>query len=210
MSLTITGTTATDFKPIPAGSHIARCVMMVDVGTQKPSNPQYRPKRMVYIGWEIPEETYENDKGERMACRIYRPFSLTLGKAKKPSNLRAFLIGWRGRPFTPEEEAKFELSAILGAGCILNVVHNTVEGTTYANVASAGPLMKGMALPVQSWPSVKYELEQGKDARFETLPEWLQDKIKACLEWNPDATAAPTDDGNGHDDTPATDDEVPF
>jgi hypothetical protein len=210
MSLTITPTT-TDFKPVTAGTHAARCVLMVDIGTQKSANPKYRPARKVYIGWELPNETYESD-GKEYPCRIYRQFTLSLGKPKKPSSLRSFLIGWRGRDFTEAEMGRFDLPQILGAGCILNVVHNVHEGTTYANVASASPLMKGITLLPQHYPSIKYELEQGRDAVFNELPEWLQDKIKACLEWNAPA-AAPADDGNGHSEPepePEPEGDCPF
>jgi hypothetical protein len=38
----------------------------------------------------------------------------------------------------------FDLEAVIGANCLLNITHNQVGDRTYANVSSVNPLMKGM------------------------------------------------------------------
>jgi hypothetical protein len=39
-------------------------------------------------------------------------------------------VAWRGREFTPEELKGFHLKNILGAWCMISVVHNENDGKT--------------------------------------------------------------------------------
>jgi hypothetical protein len=210
-----------DFTPAPSGSHVARCIAVIDLGTQYSARFD-KESHKVRIMWELPNErkVFSPDKGEEPFV-VGKEFTLSLNRN---SALRPLLESWRGRAFTAKELEGFELKALLGAPCQLNIIHEEHEGKTYANIASVAPLMKGYTPPPQVIPSRYYELEQGKDAVYAALPEWLREKIDGCVEWkektaNPDAlpTTAELTKGaakpfNIHDvkDELVEDDLIPF
>jgi hypothetical protein len=175
-----------DIAPLPAGLHRARCVAVIDLGTQPPTNPQYKPSRKVHIEWELPDVTYEKHEEGRgvqvVPRRISRPFGLTLGKK---STLRGTLESWRGKAFTNEELEGFDLAKLLGVPCYINIIHNSEDGETYANISSISPLpaIASKDMPPQFFGSVNYDIDQGQNETFKSLPDWLREKIGKCLEW---------------------------
>jgi hypothetical protein len=195
-----------DFKPAPAGNHLARCIGVVDLGTQY--SPRFdKASKKLRISWELPNEThvFNPDKGPEPFV-VGREFTASLNKN---SALRPLLESWRGRAFTAAELEGFELKKLIGAPCLINIVHETVEGKTYANIASVSQLVKGTQMPPQQLAGHYYEIEQGRDEAFNNLPEWLQEKIEGCEEWKkptpaPDALPATDDIGEGFPDVDDT------
>jgi hypothetical protein len=198
-----------DIEPLETGLQYARCVSRIDLGTQPPTNPTYKPSKQVLLEWEIPSQTYEKD-GKVLPRKITRTFGATIGTK---ATLRAFLESWRGRPFTREELKGFDLNSILDKPCAINIIHHPSGDKVYANIASISPLPKGATMPERTHDLVKFDLSDGRDsAVFKALPEWLQGKILQCLEWNADTTSQPAPHTNGGPEemVGATDDEVPF
>ncbi len=110
----------------------------------------------------------------------------TLSTDKK-ANLRKDLEAWRGRAFSPEEVTAFKVETIVGANCLLNVIHKpSADGSKiYANVGGIMPLPKGTArltaeLPTMIWdmplPGLPFEFPQA-------MPEWIQNQIKQSEEY---------------------------
>lgn len=138
MPFIVSGSDSKTYAPAPEGAHRAVCVDIIDQGMKpnpfKPGTSQHK----VDVAWQI-EETRED--GKRFV--VYKRYTASLSDK---ANLRHDLEGWRGRPFTADELAGFDLESIIGANCILNVVHKpSKDGTkTYANVAAVMPLMKGL------------------------------------------------------------------
>ena len=50
-----------DFEPVPTGTHIARCVTVVDLGFQE---SQFGTKEKVYLGFEVPGVRVKRTKDE--------------------------------------------------------------------------------------------------------------------------------------------------
>lgn len=121
-------------QPAPVGMHNAVCVDVVDLGVKE---TQWGPKEKIQIIWEI--EDIHPDFGDPF--RVSSHYTLTLSEKGR---LRADLESWRGRPFTEEELRGFDLEKLIGAPCMINVVHNTAGGKTYANPKAITPLPKGM------------------------------------------------------------------
>lgn len=174
-----------DFEPLSAGTHQAVCYGIVDLGTQPSNSPQFRASRKVAFLWEIPAERIEFTKDgvhKNLPRGISGMWSLTLASKGK---LKPMLESWRGRPFTEAELDGFDLKNVLGANCLLAVVHNNKGEKTYANVASVSPLMKGMNKIAPENPTIFFSLdEQGDRIEFPpTLPEWLVNKIKQSAEY---------------------------
>jgi hypothetical protein len=130
--------------------------------------------------WELPEHTLERD-GDSTPMVISKEYTCSLNEK---ANLRRDLVSWRGREFTEAELAGFNVDQVVGAPCLLNIIHaKSGKGSTYAKIASISPMPKKMAADKQVHESVKYEIEMGRNEVFKSLPEWVQKKINACVEW---------------------------
>lgn len=98
-----------------------------------------REREMCLLAFEIDEMIDREGVEQRMI--VHRRFTASLNEK---AALRAFLEGWRGRTFTDEELAGFDLDSIVGVNAILSLVHNSNDGKTYCNIDSAAALLRGM------------------------------------------------------------------
>ena len=168
-----------NFELIPEDQHLARCVMVADIGTH---DSTYGRKHQCVIGWEFPEvlQVYDTDKGEEPAMlSVFYTLSLS-----EKANLRHMLESWRGRAFTAEELEGFDLFCLCGIGCLVQVVHAPkANGDVRAKVQTVSKLHKSMTVPDQIVKSRTFDLAESSVDDFEALPEWLRGKIKECDEW---------------------------
>lgn len=193
-----------DYKPVSAGTHFARCFGVIALGTQTSNNSKFKPANKVLVLWELPNETYEVE-GKSVPMTISREYTLSINKK---ANLRKDLDSWRGRPFTEEEAAGFPVEKVIDAPCTLSISHvQKTDGGVYAKVVGVSGVPKGMSVAVLTHKPVHYEIAMEENAVFEALPEWVQDKIRNCLEWNQDAAeVAQTEAEPEQEET----DDVPF
>lgn len=207
---------ASDFEPLSAGTHHAVCYGIVDLGTQPSNSPQFKASRKVAFLWEVPVERIEFTKdGQKfnLPRNISGMWTLTLASKGK---LRPMLESWRGRPFTDAELDGFDLQQVLGANCLLSVVHNAKGDKTYANVATVSPLMKGMNKLKAENQHIFYSLDEQEDRIVidPEVPEWLANKIKQSAEYLKEANPGhqePTDGERANQMTPAEEKEdIPF
>ncbi len=202
MSLIVNGSSAASFDPIEEGTHVGVCYMLVDLGMQY--SEVYKTKsRKVLIGWEIPDEVIELEDG---------PHPRTLSKQYTASlderaNLRQDLAAWRGRDFTDQELEAFDLRNIVGAPCLINVIHKTNNGKTYANIQNIMALPKGMPKAKISDKPIVYDIDKDPPETVEELPKWIQERVKKSESYQEKLTAKPE-----IVDIPNTDDEegLPF
>lgn len=173
MSLTVNGNSAgSNFTPIPEGTYLGVCNMLVDLGVQE--NATFKSKsRKVLIGWEIPEETIEID-GKQVPRTISKRYTASLNES---ANLRQDLAAWRGRDFTGQELEAFDLRNIVGASCLLNIIHKDVNGKTYANIQSIMALPKGMQRGALSNGAMVYDIDNDDPSVVSTFPNWIKDII---------------------------------
>ena len=173
MSLTVNaGNGGGDFEQCPAGSFAARCYQIIDLGHQTfewQGTAKVAPK--VRITWELSEMMADG-----RPFSISREYTASIGDK---ANLRKDLEAWRGRPFSAEELRNFSLENVLGAPCLLGVVHKpSKEGSKeYANVGSIMALPKGMPIPELVNPAVKFDIGTFDQKVFETLSSYVQKKI---------------------------------
>ena len=92
-----------NYKPAPAGTHIARCYGCISIGTQHSEMFNSEAFKIVLL-FELSNETIERD-GKTAPISINKEYTLSLGKK---SVLRKHLETWRGRPFTDEELKGFD------------------------------------------------------------------------------------------------------
>lgn len=193
------------FKPVPAGTHVAVCTMVVDMGVQP--SARFKPSPKVYIRWELPNEVteYTTGDGQKKSGPMVIGKQYTLSLNEK-ANLRGDLESWRGKIFTKDELNGFNLTNILGKPCMIGVTHNQSGDKTYANISAVMGLSKGIAVPKATGELVAYSLDEHTDEMFAKLPPWLQEAISERV--TNDVTKTVSNDKAEVD--PAFDDEIPF
>lgn len=170
--LTASASSGGSFAPIPEGTYSAVCNMLVDLGMQR--NETYNNvSRKVLIGWQLPDETIEID-GKEEPRAISKRYTLSLDDR---SNLRADLAAWRGRDFTQEELQAFDLRNIVGAPCLINIIHKENNGKKYANISSIMALPKGMPRPQMSAEPTVFDLDESPLSDIAKLPKWIAETI---------------------------------
>lgn len=203
---------ASNYTPPPAGMHVARCYRLIDLGTQ-PKSYQGKPTgeaRKIMASWELLGEDRMNDG---------KPFTISKSwflSMHEKAALRKDLESWRGRPFTPEEEHSFDVSKLLGAYGLINVIQEPgQDGTPYTKIGAITPLMKGMAKPDAVNDNVIFDADEPDMELYGTFSDKMKELIAGCREWRarkaggrPGTTATtPSHAGSGFDDI---DSDIPF
>lgn len=189
MSLTVTQGNQQEFEITPEGTYIARCFKVIDLGTQTVEwMGEKKFQQKVLVSWELldPATKMKDD----------RPFAVTkkyTASLHEKAQLRKDLQNWRGKRFTDEELAGFDLKSILGAYCQIQVVHAESNGNTYANVDA---IMSTREKPTGVNPLVHFDITDPDMKVFEGLSERLRGQIEASPEWR------------ARDDTPVEDEVV--
>jgi hypothetical protein len=163
----IIATAGGNFTPAPAGTHAAVCCDVIALGEVEVTfQGKTQRKDTVLICWQIDEKLPDG-----------RPYLLRRRYTKtlhEKSSLRKDLESWRGRPFTNEELQGFDLENLLSIGCLVSVIHQTRDGSTYSNVTSVCRLPRNMTAPT------------------------VRDYVRVCD--RPPAQTDAVDDGLGTDD----------
>ena len=202
---------AGSFELAPAGTHTARCYLIIDLGTQQTEfQGERKTARKVLVCWELLGD-------ERMSDG--RPFSVAkryTASLHEKAQLRKDLAAWRGRDFTPEELKGFELPKVLGAFCLLNLIRVEKNGRDYINVASIMALPKGMPKPEGVNDMLAFDLDKFDQAAFDQLSDRMQEQIISTPEYQalknpalvtpPQATASASAPGSFDDFV----DDIPF
>jgi hypothetical protein len=134
-----------EWTQAPEGLHQAICVDVIDLGLVKTEWGEKQKVRLIFqLGLfnEDGTEELSPDFDPPKRYEVRRDFGLSLGEK---SSLRPFLEAWRGRKFTKEELAGFDLEKLIDANCQVQVIHNiSDQGRTFANIQAAVPLGRGM------------------------------------------------------------------
>ncbi len=184
---------------VAAGTYLAVCFQIIDLGTQPDSGYGEKPK--IIVTFELPTEraTFDGVDKPLALSKFYNP---SLGRN---STLRKDLVAWRGREFTKEELEGFELKNILGKACQVSVIISENGKSKIDNIVA---LMKGVQVPGVTNPLVEYSIHEGKTQTYKNLPEWVRKMADACIEWSPEHQAeAKADELEAQS---VEDSEVPF
>lgn len=215
-----------NFERCPPGMHLARCYRIIDLGTQKSEYMgQTKYLHKIMLGWEIHGT---DDSGQPLRMKDGRPFAIfknyTLSWSEK-ANLRLDLQAWRGKPFTQEEMRKFDLDAVLGAWCMLNIIETDRDGKTYTNVNGVTPVPHAMRfktvyengekklIDILPDPVNKKELFNLSDPdmeMFQSFSDNLKAKIQASPEWQKLQTKTAAPEPAKARSVPEDDSDIPF
>ena len=185
MSLKIKKKSGSSVPPIDAGTYPAVCVGIVDLGEQYSETFKKYNDKMLVI-WEIPSQTIEID-GEDKPRWLSKDFSASLNEK---SNLYQTLVSWRGKAFTENELTEdengfmqFSVLDMLGTGCFLQVIVEEKDGNSYNRITSVISLPAGMSAPTTETPLIAFDMDAWDDEVFNSLPVWIQDRIKKSTQY---------------------------
>lgn len=203
-----------DFVQASPGNHPARCIRIIDVGTQEgeyAGKPTYR--RQIVLMWELPNELVEV-KGEQKPAIVSKWYTASLSEKAK---IRADLESWRGRPFTQEELMGFEVKNVLDKCCLVNVVHSE-KGKAKVTAVTALPkdgTGQPMSMPPRGGDLVYFSLERDefKADVFDSLSDYWKEKITGSPEYQAivgKAPKPPMTAGAGASKFDDFEDDIPF
>jgi len=134
--------------------------------------------------WELPNERIEIERDgikESMPRAISDQYTVSLSEKSK---LRPILESWRGRGFTNQELIAFDIFTVLGANCMLNVIHKPKkDGGPKAVISSVTPLPKGIQKLEPENEIIYFSFEDGGEIP-EATPKWIKDSIMQSREMN--------------------------
>ncbi len=168
----------TEFAIHPAGATAARCTRIIDLGTvDSEFEGKKKKKHEVAFCFES-AELMGDDQGEYAGkpFLIIQRYTAHLGEK---ANMRKALQSWRGRPFTPAELDAFNLKAVLGKPCMVNMIHTepNAQKKVYANIASIMPLPKGMSAPEAVGELIFFSLPSPDDENPEPFDQKAYDSL---------------------------------
>lgn len=197
------------FDPIPEDIYHGICVGVVDLGTHL--NEKFNKReRKVLITWELPDQRLVIEKeGEEKDLPRWASEKYTLSLGEK-ANLRKMMQSWRGKVFTPKELEGFNLQKLIKVNCLVQIMHNTKDEKTYANVNTVLPLKNAEKREPEN-PTMFFSFEEGGDLP-EGIPEWVIDIIKQSDEWQAQLSGGTGVDQNqpGEKDISEWVDDIPF
>ena len=177
-SIIASGGGSSGFQEVKAGTYSARCIKVLDLGTQQSNfNGEISWKRQVLIIWEIPSELKE---GTTDPLTISGWYTLSL---HEKANLGIDLTAWRGRAFTEKEKQGFDITKLLGVPCMLNVI---TSDKGKSKVGSLMPLPKGTEIAEQITPSLSFSVDdyqKGNKESFNQLSEGIRNIILRAKEF---------------------------
>lgn len=194
-----------NFEQAPIGSHVARCVKVIDIGTQKGEyQGQVTIKRQVIIGWELPNELMTEGDFAGKPFTVSKFYTASLNEK---ATLRKDLANWRGRDFTEQELLGFDAKNILGKPCMISIIHNEKQK---AKVSGVMALPKGMQVPDMINEPVFFSLDDFSQLMFDQLSDGYKKLIQASPEYqalmNPHHSTAQENGGSFSD----LSDDIPF
>lgn len=171
-------------EPVAIGTYMARLVQVLDLGLQ-PQEYQGQikdPKQEVNLTYELVTEFMKDDEGKPDETK-----PRWVGESFVLNNLKADLAKStkRIKAIDQKNEFKGNLIDMIGMPCLVTIAHNKSQktGNIYANISMVSPPMAGIPCPpLKNEPKV-FDLSNPDPAIFLSLPEFLQAKIKANLEY---------------------------
>ena len=165
------GNDTPSYPTVSVGVHKARCVRVIDLGTQQNDyQGQISWKRQVMLIWEVPSET--DNKGEPLTISKFYTLSLN-----EKANLANDLVSWRGRPFTETEKKAFDISKVAGKPCSINVILNQ---NGKPKVSTVMPIGKNDEIAQQFYPNMVFSITDFQEKKMEVfnqLPEGIRNII---------------------------------
>jgi hypothetical protein len=173
---------SSSYVPAPAGTHVARCVTFIQLGTQKQefNGIPGKDRMKIVLGWELPEElqVFDEAKGEQ-PFYITNTYSLVLGeKSTFKLHMESWTKGKINREFNP--------LTMLGEPCQLVIEHkpkSTDVTKITAKVTGVAAMTKNQICPEQVNPKKVLLFARWNQELFDKQPDWIRKAIEASPEY---------------------------
>lgn len=184
MASIIATNSGTTYEPVEAGNYPARCVSMIHIGTiNEIIQGTAKELNKVRLTFELPTElkVFKEENGAQPYL-LSKDFTLSLNEK---ANLRKFIDSWRGKGLTEDEAKAFDITKLIAAPCLLNIIHKPAKTGTnvYAEIASVARLPKGMVCPEQITPTTILSYDEWNQDIFDSLPDFIKEKIVKSREY---------------------------
>jgi len=201
--------TKTQRELIPEGTHVARIYEYIHLGTQK---GEWEGKELVQyklrFSFEFPTEkrVFNEAKGEQPMSMSY---DATLSFNEK-ANLRKLAEACFGK-MTDAEALNFDVDTLVGKACLVSVAHKPPkDGIVYSYINGFMPLMKGLTVDEQINPSKVLTFEHWNDELFNSLPQFVKDKITSSPEYKTLKNEGMLVESKGYEGEVLDIDDIPF
>lgn len=193
-----------NFPRIEEGTYAARLVQVVDLGLQEMEDfktKKVKQQHRIWMVFEIPDETIEIDGEERPRWQG-KEFTLSYHeKATLPRVIKAL---------DPKGEAK-TLADLLGRPCMVNIGSTANDNAKITDIVR---LPNKMPVGELQNPAKAFDMDEPDMEVYDSLPDWLKDKITKSLNFHETRLAEmlegqPGDVPQGGDDD-EFDDDIPF
>lgn len=190
-----------EFAQAPVGTHVARCIRLIDLGTQKGEyKGQATFKKQLIIGWELPTELIPDGEYAGKPFTVSRFYTASLSEK---ANLRKDLVAWRGKEFTDQELAGFDAKNLLSKGCMLSIVLSE-KGKARPSSVMALPKAMRDSLPAQVNDNVYFSLDEFSQPAYDSLSDGFKKMIALSPEYQEIQRLGGIPDGA------QSDDDIPF
>ena len=173
-----------EFKIAPAGLHMARLYSCIDLGHQATEwAGETKIMHKVVLTWELHGD---DDAGQPLQTDDKKPlivskrYTVSLGDQAR---LRQDLESWSNKKMSPEDRKNFDLKALLGKFCMVNITHS--EDGKYANISGISPVPSALrnVQPEGINPINHFWLAEFDQAKYDALPKYYKEKIAESSEW---------------------------
>lgn len=170
---------------IEPGTYPARLVQIIDLGlqAQRPYKGQDKaPANEIMLTYELVDEFMKDDAGKaledkpRWISETLPFYGLYADKAKSTQRYLAF---------DPKQEFGGDFAQIVGMACNVTVVNNAVGEKIYDNIAAVSAMRPRDAekCPELVNPAKVFDVDAPDMEVFNSLPEWIREKIKGNLKY---------------------------
>ena len=167
-----------NFEQAPAGTHVARCYKLIDIGTTlQEFQGEQKKRHQIIVGWELPNELMASGEFAGQPFTASSFYTLSLHEKAK---LRHDLTNWRGRDFTEDELKGFDLKNVLGKPCMISLTIND-KGRT--NVSAIMALPKGATVPDAINPITYFSFDEYNESVFESFSDKMKEMIAKSDEY---------------------------
>lgn len=203
-----------NFTLSPPGTHAARCVSIIDLGTHDNEwQGKVSKKHDMFVMWELPNEM--NEFTDKDGNEVTAPFTVSAfytASLSEKANLRKILESWRGRAFTDEELQGFDPKKVLGQPCMLTVIHKPKQNSSDMKtvVAAVSPMPKGMDVPAAHHDLTYFSIDDFTQEDLDKVSDGLKNKIMQSDEYLAMQNAGSLPNAVPQESNPIGEDEIPF
>lgn len=197
--MSFTATEKSDYQPIPEGTHRAVCSALIDLGHQEAFGTI---KPQLLMRFEFPDCRVSRERDGQEVSEPMTKWQFYTNSLNRKANLRRDLESWRGRGFTKEELAGFDVRNIVGHACQISIIHDHSGDQVRDKIRTIGKLIGDGPNPQPELTVIRYSQEEGEIEQWDILPNWIQEKIGQAMK---SEATQPRSDGE-----PYEDDAIPF